>query len=1089
MSIPMIPRSVSSVFRSTLYLALVLSGLWLTGCESDDPVLPYPRTVLDQMPPGEDLAAAIDAGWQALAEQTAPVGEQLDLSTYCRLVSAGMGSAARDSALVEIAALWRAEPSHLLWLELAAVRFRSLNRGLIDSLYADPALTAEDTSHGRFARAMATGDRGERADLLAAALDTATDLTPFERAWLNYQLVFYRDNRRPAPEAIARWMELLPQARQDGGPLLEMLIWYRIGRLSVKRDRISDALHAYLLTANLARRHGADYYLCISLNRAANRLIKLRENRGTGLLLADAIEVAERNGYDDYIPGLKTNAAGVHADLGETEEALDLVGQVLDEAVAQRDSLWVVKSLANKAQYYQITSELDSCRCSYDRALRWSDCLVDPLERVKLDFCRSEYFLHIGDYAAVDSLLAVADSVLTAVGPTRSAGEPTAPPAESPQWINRRAEYLVRTIRLARLSGRPAAAYIAIEELRRLKAGITDSSVDYSLVGDAERTIAEFLGWQGEHALARRALDEARQVVVSRGGEYDLWWLEKTAFELAMWCDDLRAAETAAERCLDIAHRRENIDLTSVSRSLLGRLHLARGDLDEAVRLFTIPRDENFRRHEFRTVLSNLIFKGIALSRQHDHDAALASFRAAVALHDQDPPADLQAWLQLGSARVLRQGGDFAAAGTALQEALTNLNAARYHPNIEALHLFYFDLAREIVEELIDLRLTAHPTDNAASPALATLLLAEGSRHLGGDDSESSAAERLAEVAHPGSPALVFFVGRERSFRWTLSVDGVTVDRLPGREDLKDQLAAVLTDFRSPSHPVDETALRKLSRLLLGSIADTWHTDHVLRVVPDDLLASVPWYGLQIETREGVVRSLVHHGEVIESRQLGRSGPVGEGKHRRTRAIGAGAEMLAIGVNSRSDPTAGAETQLRFAEQEAQEVADLWRPDPTTLALGADASWSHLQHLELRRFAAIHLATHTDIYQGRTGQSVIRLGTGAEATPLSLKQIGDLDLSADLVFISCCEAARRVTRSGATTDFAQAFLVAGAKAVVAPSIRIEDQAARDLARSFYRCWRSGGTRSAALREALADMAGIDSPWQHPHYWAFYRLLE
>jgi CHAT domain-containing protein len=60
--------------------------------------------------------------------------------------------------------------------------------------------------------------------------------------------------------------------------------------------------------------------------------------------------------------------------------------------------------------------------------------------------------------------------------------------------------------------------------------------------------------------------------------------------------------------------------------------------------------------------------------------------------------------------------------------------------------------------------------------------------------------------------------------------------------------------------------------------------------------------------------------------------------------------------------------------------------------------------------------------------------------------------------------------------------------VVAPSTRIEDEAARHLAGRFYKYWLDGLDVEAALRRAQFDLRDGDQRWAHPYYWAFYQAI-
>jgi len=107
---------------------------------------------------------------------------------------------------------------------------------------------------------------------------------------------------------------------------------------------------------------------------------------------------------------------------------------------------------------------------------------------------------------------------------------------------------------------------------------------------------------------------------------------------------------------------------------------------------------------------------------------------------------------------------------------------------------------------------------------------------------------------------------------------------------------------------------------------------------------------------------------------------------------------------------------------------------------------------------------------------------------VSIYEVRDLNLDSDLVFLTCCETGRLYTDTGSgLNSFARAFLEAGASSVLAPVIRVEDEASRYLAQQFYHYWLQGKSRAASLKAAQLDTRNARETWRHPYYWAFFRL--
>jgi CHAT domain-containing protein len=204
----------------------------------------------------------------------------------------------------------------------------------------------------------------------------------------------------------------------------------------------------------------------------------------------------------------------------------------------------------------------------------------------------------------------------------------------------------------------------------------------------------------------------------------------------------------------------------------------------------------------------------------------------------------------------------------------------------------------------------------------------------------------------------------------------------------------------------------------------------------------------------------------------------------------ANGKLLAIGVNGTARAEAAALPTLHHAELEAREVFERWPSSRATLRTGEAAGWSQLDPAELADFSVIHLASHALLYRGAADQTTL-LMAGAGEEPVTSRMICGLDLSADLIYLSCCEAAEDFGRGfgPAHAGLVRCFLAAGARAVVATTIKIDDEAARYLAGRFYDHWLSGASVAEALREAQLALRDGDEGWLHPYYWAFYEAIQ
>jgi CHAT domain-containing protein len=67
---------------------------------------------------------------------------------------------------------------------------------------------------------------------------------------------------------------------------------------------------------------------------------------------------------------------------------------------------------------------------------------------------------------------------------------------------------------------------------------------------------------------------------------------------------------------------------------------------------------------------------------------------------------------------------------------------------------------------------------------------------------------------------------------------------------------------------------------------------------------------------------------------------------------------------------------------------------------------------------------------------------------------------------------------------AEAFLLAGADAVVAALWPIRDSVASEFMESFYRSWLAGAIAAEAVSQAMEDIR-TQPDWRHPRWWGAF----
>ena len=100
-------------------------------------------------------------------------------------------------------------------------------------------------------------------------------------------------------------------------------------------------------------------------------------------------------------------------------------------------------------------------------------------------------------------------------------------------------------------------------------------------------------------------------------------------------------------------------------------------------------------------------------------------------------------------------------------------------------------------------------------------------------------------------------------------------------------------------------------------------------------------------------------------------------------------------------------------------------------------------------------------------------------------------MRAELVVLSVDRSAHGAARAGeGRRGLPEAFLMAGARQVLASLWHVDDEATRALMVKFYELWNpkeGKGAGAAAALSAAKDFVRKQERWKHPRYWAGWVL--
>jgi len=182
---------------------------------------------------------------------------------------------------------------------------------------------------------------------------------------------------------------------------------------------------------------------------------------------------------------------------------------------------------------------------------------------------------------------------------------------------------------------------------------------------------------------------------------------------------------------------------------------------------------------------------------------------------------------------------------------------------------------------------------------------------------------------------------------------------------------------------------------------------------------------------------------------------------------------------------------LPHTREEVTEVNKLVGNDGIVL-LGTQATETAFKTQPLQDFKIIHLAAHGFADTQFPERSGLVLGVDPNSHDdglLQVREIIRLRFNADLVTLSACNTGvGKLQGEEGVTNLVEAFLVSGAKAVVASLWSADDTYTLDLMERFYTHIAEGQDKAAALRQAKLDLLAKYGRQVPPYYWGAFVLL-
>jgi len=355
-----------------------------------------------------------------------------------------------------------------------------------------------------------------------------------------------------------------------------------------------------------------------------------------------------------------------------------------------------------------------------------------------------------------------------------------------------------------------------------------------------------------------------------------------------------------------------------------------------------------------------------------------------------------------------------------------------------------------------------------------------------------TADEARQTLLDGGTAALAYAVGRDRSFGFALTRNGLRIFPLASRKDLLPRITAYLGAL-SDKDARDFDGGRELYAMLVAPAA-LGPEIRKLVVVPDDALAYLPFDAL----RSGDGTWLVERYAVSYAPSLSSLREIR--KRIALRGAPPAKDLLAFGdpYYGKAESAAGGRPspdyfspaavlpRLAFSGIEARTAAAAFPAKSVDVFLRDKASEPALKGLDLESYRIIHFAAHGLINNLNPMRSAVILAQNADPSEdgfLEMREIYGLRMKADLVVLSACESARGpLVRGEGIEGLSRAFFYAGASAVMMSLWDVEDKAEARFMETFYARLSKGEAIVDAQRAAkLGLIAGREA--SHPYYWA------
>jgi CHAT domain-containing protein len=356
---------------------------------------------------------------------------------------------------------------------------------------------------------------------------------------------------------------------------------------------------------------------------------------------------------------------------------------------------------------------------------------------------------------------------------------------------------------------------------------------------------------------------------------------------------------------------------------------------------------------------------------------------------------------------------------------------------------------------------------------------------------------QLQSRLHDGELLVEYALGSPKSFAFAVSRHESISYTLEGRQEIESAVAAHLRALKEKRDGRAEA--RTLYRLLLEPVALLRQNPRLI-IVPDGKL-NMAALGASIDPdgRFAIEKHVISYSPSATAFYL-LSEPRPAPRRIQMLGVGGASYTPLPSADPRSSVRLGGLfspvappifSPLHRSSAEVTDVAAAGTWDAKVLE-GENATEGMLKRLPLASYDVLHFAVHAAIdrdFPDRSGLVLTSHKGDQDDDLLQAREILGLTLNADLVTLSACDGAAGTSEGIAgTNSLVEAFLMAGARTVVASIWEADDTFTAALMRRFYGNLKLGHDKAEALTMAERELLKMYGSNAAPQYWAGFRIV-